>query len=182
MRSQSSCYAGNADFWCLFSLGQKPHSQLYAAGERVSLGLIDPGTIKYICGNTLDSMNSYLMLSLEVYGLHMKNCKSLPKAFLVEFLENTQKIKNQTILMRSCTVAQPASSKRWLCSEQPLLPQLGVFKYPVNKNYLPSSPSNYPVKYSYPDRNSRKFRLCFFKHYHLPNSPGEKRRGYSIHP
>ena len=36
MTSQSSCYTGNADFWCLFSLAKKPHSQLYAADERLN--------------------------------------------------------------------------------------------------------------------------------------------------
>lgn len=63
--------------------------------------------------------------------------------------------------MRPCTVTQPASSKRWFCSEQLILPQLGIFKYSVNKNYLPSSPSNYTVKYCYPDRNHENLDCVF---------------------
>lgn len=108
MPSQSSCYTSNSDFWWFFFLGQKPCSQLQSTKEmeEVNFGTDWSGHCKMcLWKHPRQYIHSYLMLLLEVYGLHMKNfCKYLPKAFMVKLLENTRKIQNWTILMRSCRV------------------------------------------------------------------------------
>lgn len=106
--SQSSCYISNADLWCLFSLGQKPCSQLYPTKETEENFRADwSGHYKmHLWKHPCQYVHSYLMLLLEVYALHMKNfCKYLPKAFMVKISANTWKIQNWTILMRPCSLS-----------------------------------------------------------------------------